>query len=273
MANPLDGPLAGTAALVTGASSGIGEQTAVTLAGLGADVAVAARRVDRLDALVKRIDEAGGRALAVEADVTDEDQARAAVAAAVETFGRLDTVVANAGVMLLGPLVDADTSEWRRMIELNTLGAMYTAHAALPHLLAAGFIGAPCRGGRQGLIRTATPKCGLPVCRGARTGPTGAVNRNRLAARDGRGQRNRDEAGAPAQRPRAESLRGPHAPTRLSGSRCGRSRPPSRSQRCFPSSAASRCRVGTSSSGSSAGRSPPVAWWPGADGRTPAAGS
>ena len=75
--------------------------------------------------------------MAVEADVTDEDQARAAVAAAVERFGRLDTVVANAGVMLLGPLVDADTSEWRRMIELNTLGAMYTAHAALPHLLAA----------------------------------------------------------------------------------------------------------------------------------------
>jgi NADP-dependent 3-hydroxy acid dehydrogenase YdfG len=136
MANPLDGsPLCGTAALVTGASSGIGEQTAVTLAGLGAEVAVAARRVDRLDALVKRIGD--GRALAVEADVTDEEQARAAVAAAVERFGRLDTVIANAGVMLLGPIVDADVTEWRRMIELNALGAMYTAHAALPHLLAA----------------------------------------------------------------------------------------------------------------------------------------
>jgi NADP-dependent 3-hydroxy acid dehydrogenase YdfG len=138
MANPLDGPpLCGTVALVTGASSGIGEQTAVTLAGLGAEVVVAARRVDRLDALVKRIDDDGGRALAVEADVTDEEQARAAVAAAVERFDRLDTVVANAGVMLLGPIVDADVTEWRRMIELNTLGAMYTAHAALPHLLAA----------------------------------------------------------------------------------------------------------------------------------------
>jgi len=137
MVNPLDGPLVGTVALVTGASSGIGEQTAVTLAGLGADVAVAARRVDRLDALVKRIDDAAGRALAVEADVTNEEQARAAVAAAVERFGRLDTVVANAGVMLLGPIVDADVTEWRRMFELNTLGAMYTAHAALPHLLAA----------------------------------------------------------------------------------------------------------------------------------------
>jgi NADP-dependent 3-hydroxy acid dehydrogenase YdfG len=133
MANPLDG----TVALVTGASSGIGEQTAAALAGLGAEVVVAARRVDRLEALVQRIGEGGGTALAVEADVTDEDQARSAVAAAVDRFGRLDTVVANAGVMLLGPIVDADTSEWRRMIELNTLGAMYTAHAALPHLLAA----------------------------------------------------------------------------------------------------------------------------------------
>jgi NADP-dependent 3-hydroxy acid dehydrogenase YdfG len=133
MANSLDG----TVALVTGASSGIGEQTAVTLAELGADVVVAARRTDRLDALVERITGKGGRALAVAADVTDEAQAGSAVAAAVERFGRLDTVVANAGVMLLGPLVDADTTEWRRMFELNTLGAMYTAHAAMPHLLAA----------------------------------------------------------------------------------------------------------------------------------------
>ena len=69
--------------------------------------------------------------------MTDEAQANAAVAAAVDRFGRLDTVVANAGVMLLGPIDGADTTEWRRMIELNTLGAMYTAHAALPHLLAA----------------------------------------------------------------------------------------------------------------------------------------
>jgi len=121
MANPLDG----TAALVTGASSGIGAHTAVTLAGLGSHVAVAARRVERLDALVQKIADAGGQALAVEADVTDE------------RFGRLDTVVANAGLMLLGPIVDADVTEWRRMIELNTLGVMYTVHAALPHLLAA----------------------------------------------------------------------------------------------------------------------------------------
>jgi NADP-dependent 3-hydroxy acid dehydrogenase YdfG len=130
-------PLDGTVALVTGASSGIGEQTAVTLAELGADVVVAARRADRLDVLVERITGKGGRALAVAADVTEEDRAGAAVAQAVERFGRLDTVVANAGVMLLGAIAGADTAEWRRMIGLNTLGAMYTAHAALPHLLAA----------------------------------------------------------------------------------------------------------------------------------------
>jgi len=129
-------PLSGTVALVTGASSGICEQTAVALAGLGADVVVAARRTDRLDALVDRISADGGKALAVAADVTDEAQANDAVAAAVDRFGRLDTVVANAGVMLLGPIEGADTTEWRRMIELNTLGALYTAHAALPHLLA-----------------------------------------------------------------------------------------------------------------------------------------
>jgi NADP-dependent 3-hydroxy acid dehydrogenase YdfG len=130
-------PLDGTVALVTGASSGIGEQTAETLAELGADVVVAARRTDRLEALVERITGKGGQALVVAADVTDEDQAGAAVDQAVERFGRLDTVIANAGVMLLGPIVGADTAEWRRMIELNTLGALYTAHAALPHLLAA----------------------------------------------------------------------------------------------------------------------------------------
>jgi NADP-dependent 3-hydroxy acid dehydrogenase YdfG len=129
--------LDGTVALVTGASSGIGEQTAATLAELGADVVVAARRTDRLDALVERITAKGGRALAVAADVTDEAQAGAAVERAVEQFGRLDTVIANAGVMLLGQIEGADTTEWRRMIELNTLGAMYTAHAALPRLLAA----------------------------------------------------------------------------------------------------------------------------------------
>ncbi len=129
--------LDGTVALVTGASSGIGESTARHLAALGAGVVVAAPRLDRLDRLVADITGAGGRAVAVVADVVDEAQAGAAVDRAVAEFGRLDVVVANAGVMLLGPLEGADTGEWRRMVELNVLGAMYTAHAAIPHLLAA----------------------------------------------------------------------------------------------------------------------------------------
>ena len=126
--------LDGTVALVTGASSGIGESTAVALAEAGASVAVAARRRDRLEALAERI---GGDVLVVEADVTDEAQAREMVARTVAHFGRLDTLVNNAGVMLLGPIVDAPVEEWRRMVELNLLGLLYATHAALPHLLSA----------------------------------------------------------------------------------------------------------------------------------------
>jgi NADP-dependent 3-hydroxy acid dehydrogenase YdfG len=129
--------LQGTVALVTGASSGIGEAAARQLAGLGAAVAIAARRKDRLDRLAREIEDAGGSALAIEADVTDQEQARAMVGEALERFGRLDTVVNNAGVMLLGPIVDAPTQEWDRMIRLNLQGLLYVAHAALPHLLAA----------------------------------------------------------------------------------------------------------------------------------------
>jgi NADP-dependent 3-hydroxy acid dehydrogenase YdfG len=124
--------LEGTVALVTGASSGIGEATARALAAQGAKVAVAARRKDRLDALASEI---GG--LAIEADVTDQEQAIAAVERTVSELGRLDTVINNAGVMLLGPIVDAPVEEWERMIALNLNGLLYVAHAALPHLLRA----------------------------------------------------------------------------------------------------------------------------------------
>jgi NADP-dependent 3-hydroxy acid dehydrogenase YdfG len=130
-------PLDGTVALVTGASSGIGAATAEQLAAEGAAVALAARRADRITELADRITAAGGRALHIEADVTDEQQVRAAVARTVAELGRLDVVIANAGVMLLGPVVDAPTEEWTRMVQINVLGLMYTAHAALPHLLAA----------------------------------------------------------------------------------------------------------------------------------------
>lgn len=124
-------------ALVTGASSGIGQATARVLAARGAAVALVARRGDRLEQLGAEIAEAGGTALPIEADVGDEEQAATAVARTVEELGRLDVLVNNAGVMLLGPVVDAPVEEWERMVQVNLLGLLYTAHAALPHLLAA----------------------------------------------------------------------------------------------------------------------------------------
>jgi len=133
----MTGRLDGTVALITGASSGIGEASALALAGEGASVALVARRTDRLEALEGKITASGGTAFSITADVTDETQAREAVAAAVAELGRLDTVVNNAGVMLLGPIVDADIGEWQRMVNLNLLGLLYVAHAAVPHLLRA----------------------------------------------------------------------------------------------------------------------------------------
>jgi NADP-dependent 3-hydroxy acid dehydrogenase YdfG len=128
--------LTGSVALVTGASSGIGEATAESLAALGAKVALAARRADRLEALAGRITDAGGTALVVEADVTGREAAEGAVQRTVDELGSLDIVINNAGVMLLGPIADAPIEEWERMISLNVMGAMYVAKAALPHLLA-----------------------------------------------------------------------------------------------------------------------------------------
>ena len=131
------GPLDGTVALVTGASSGIGEATALALAGRGAAVALAARRVDRLEAVAQRIGEGGGTTLAIDADVSDRGQAESAVARTVSDLGRLDILINNAGLMLLGPAVDADIDEWRQMLDVNVDGVLYCAHAGLPHLLAA----------------------------------------------------------------------------------------------------------------------------------------
>jgi NADP-dependent 3-hydroxy acid dehydrogenase YdfG len=129
-----NGRLDGTVALVTGASSGIGDATARALAAEGATVSVVARRKDRLDALVGELE---GDAIAIEADVTDRAQAERAVQQTVDERGRLDIVVNNAGVMLLGPIEDAPIDEWERMIDLNLKGLLYVAHAALPHLLKA----------------------------------------------------------------------------------------------------------------------------------------
>jgi NADP-dependent 3-hydroxy acid dehydrogenase YdfG len=133
--------LEGTAALITGASSGIGHATARALAARGAAVALAARRVERLEKLADGIRAQGGAAVVIPSDVTDEKQAREAVARTVEELGRLDTLVNNAGVMLLGPIVDAPVEEWRRMVELNLLGLLYCTHAALPHLVEAAETG------------------------------------------------------------------------------------------------------------------------------------
>ncbi|MET0685338.1 MAG: SDR family NAD(P)-dependent oxidoreductase [Solirubrobacteraceae bacterium] len=133
MAHALDG----TVALVTGASSGIGEATARALAAEVAAVAVAARRRDRLEALAGEIEGAGGRALVLEADVTAREAAVETVERTVAELGRLDVVINNAGVMLLGPIEDAPVEEWERMVALNLNGLLYVAHAALPHLLRA----------------------------------------------------------------------------------------------------------------------------------------
>ncbi len=129
--------LAGTVALVTGASSGIGAATASALAAQGAAVALAARRTDRLDALAADIRGQGGTALVLKSDITDQQQATDAVQQTVAELGRLDTLINNAGVMLLGPAVHAPLAEWQQMVELNVLGLLYCAHAALPHLLRA----------------------------------------------------------------------------------------------------------------------------------------
>jgi NADP-dependent 3-hydroxy acid dehydrogenase YdfG len=128
----MTGDLSGRVVAITGASAGIGEATALACVEAGAAVALAARRGDRIEALAARINEEGGTALAVPTDVSDERQARAFVEQTYEHLGRLDALVNNAGVMLLGAVMGADTDEWRRMIDANLYGVLYCSHAALP---------------------------------------------------------------------------------------------------------------------------------------------
>jgi NADP-dependent 3-hydroxy acid dehydrogenase YdfG len=123
---------------VTGASSGIGQATALACARAGAAVALAARRADRIDELAGQIADDGGRAIAIATDVGDEGQARRFVERAHAELGRLDVLVNNAGVMLLGPIEDAPTDEWREMIHANIFGVLYCTHAALPLMRAQG---------------------------------------------------------------------------------------------------------------------------------------
>jgi len=130
--------LAGRVALVTGASSGIGVATARALAAAGADVAIAARRQDRLDALARDLEKSGAKVLVLVADLLREDENRRIVAATEAQFGRLDILVNNAGVMLLSPVDGANSDDWRRMLELNVLAPMVSSQAALPGMRARG---------------------------------------------------------------------------------------------------------------------------------------
>jgi NADP-dependent 3-hydroxy acid dehydrogenase YdfG len=131
-------PLSGKVALVTGASSGIGEATALALAQAGAAVAIGARRADRLEALAAKLRDDGARVLTLDLDVTDEAACRDAVARTRAELGGLDVLVNNAGVMLLGTIVGADVEDWRRMLSTNVLGLMYTTHAAVDGMVEQG---------------------------------------------------------------------------------------------------------------------------------------
>ncbi|MEU6251451.1 SDR family NAD(P)-dependent oxidoreductase [Streptomyces sp. NPDC047043] len=130
-----DKPLAGAVALVTGASSGIGAATARRLAEEGAAVALVARRRERLDRLADDITDQGGKARAVEADITEPEQAYQAVQDTLERFERLDVLVNNAGIMLLGTALHTTIEEWDRMVSLNVAALLHVTHAAVPYLI------------------------------------------------------------------------------------------------------------------------------------------
>jgi NADP-dependent 3-hydroxy acid dehydrogenase YdfG len=127
-----DGVLSGRTALVTGASSGIGEATALALAKAGAKVALAARRRDRLETLAEQVRAAGGEALVLEVDYGDERAAAESVRSVEQAWGRLDILINNAGVMYLEPVAEDALERWRRMLEVNVLGLIAATAAALP---------------------------------------------------------------------------------------------------------------------------------------------
>ena len=122
----------GKVVAVTGASSGIGEATALELADRGAAVVLGARRTDRLDALAEHIRASGGRAEVLATDVTQCADLEQLVAAAVERFGRLDVLVSNAGIARTGLVADLDVDAWEAMINVNVRGVLYGIAAALP---------------------------------------------------------------------------------------------------------------------------------------------
>ncbi|MBD2410180.1 oxidoreductase [Nostoc calcicola FACHB-389] len=130
----MTGKLKEKVAIITGASSGIGEATAIALAAEGAKVVLAARRGQLLEALAERINASGGKALPIVADITDETQAYNLVAKTNAELGRIDIVVNNAGIALLGTIETGNPADWRRSFDINVLGVLYITHAALPIL-------------------------------------------------------------------------------------------------------------------------------------------
>jgi NADP-dependent 3-hydroxy acid dehydrogenase YdfG len=134
----MPGTVAGRVALVTGASSGIGEGTALALAAAGAVVAVSARRADRLQALVQRLQAAGGEAISLPGDLTDETVARGVVAQTLRRLGRLDILVNSAGIIQPGRVENADAAQWRRALEVNLLATLHTCSAAVGPMRAQG---------------------------------------------------------------------------------------------------------------------------------------
>lgn len=130
--------LAGKVALVTGASSGIGEAAALSLASAGATVAMAARRAERLEGLVRRIEAEGGKALALPCDMTIEAQAIKAVEDTVAKLGHIDVLINSAGVMQAGGIERCDLAEYRRVFDINLFATLYACKAAVPHMLAGG---------------------------------------------------------------------------------------------------------------------------------------
>jgi NADP-dependent 3-hydroxy acid dehydrogenase YdfG len=130
--------LAGKIALVTGASSGIGQGAALALAEAGAFVAVSGRRKDRLESVVARIEAAGGRALALPGDVSVEEQARKSVEDTVAQFGRIDILINSAGVNEQGGIESLPLEQWHRLIDINLMGTIYTSRVAFPLMKAQG---------------------------------------------------------------------------------------------------------------------------------------
>jgi len=162
------GKLDGKVALVTGASSGIGYATAKELASQGAAVAVAARRLDRLTALVSELESTGANALAIECDVTNEKDVMRAAEETINTLGRIDILVNSAGNMLLAPFGKGRSDDWEDTYDLNVMGTLYPIKAVVPHMKEHG-------GGHIVNVSSTASKGGRPG-NGAYAGAKAAIN-------------------------------------------------------------------------------------------------